>query len=100
MGDPSSWCVYLLCLFFLVPWLILIVLLTLCDFSSSVVKECPELESQFKERVQEVIKYARTIDDFDKLVDPRTLAHHCLGLEPSLYIFQAIEREQRKRELS
>ena len=60
----------------------------------------PDLESQFEERVQEAIKYARTIDNFDELVDPRTLARHCLGPEPSLYVFQAIDREQRKRESS
>ena len=63
-------------------------------------KERPDLESQFEERVQEAIKYARTIDDFDELVDPRTLARHCLGPKPSLYVLQAIDREQRKRESS
>ena len=64
------------------------------------VKERPDLESQFEERVQEAIKYARTINDFDELVDPRTLACHCLGLERSLYVLQTIDREQRKRESS
>ena len=49
-------------------------------------KERPDLESQFEEKVQEAIKYVRTIDNFDKLVDLRTLASHCLGPEPSLYI--------------
>ena len=63
-------------------------------------KERPDLESQFEERVQEAIKYARTIDDFDELVDPRTLARHCLGPEPSLYVLQAIDQEQRKCESS
>ena len=56
-------------------------------------KEHPNLESQFEERVQEVIKCTRTIDDFDELVDLRTLACHCLGPEPSLYVLQAIDRE-------
>ena len=60
----------------------------------------PDLESQFEERVQEAIKYVRTIDDFDELVDPHTLACHYLGPEPSLYILQTIDREQRKRESS
>ena len=78
---------------------VLIVLLTLCNFSYSVVKECPELESWFKERIRETIKYASTIDDLDELVDPRTLARHCLGSEPSLYVLQAIDREERKSEL-
>ena len=44
------------------------------------------------------MKYARTIKDFDELVDPRTLARHCLGPEPSPYVFRAIDREERKRE--
>ena len=42
-------------------------------------KERHELESRFEECVQEAVKYASTIEDFDELVDPRTLAHHCLG---------------------
>jgi len=63
------------------------------------VKERPELEDKFKERVQEAIKYASTIDDFDELGDPHTLARHFLGLEPSDYVFCAIDREQRKCEL-
>ena len=63
----------------------LVVLLTLCIFRY-VVKEHPELESRFEGRVQEAIKYANTIKDFDKLVDPRILARHYLGLEPSLYV--------------
>ena len=69
------------------------VLLILCDFSSSVVKERIELESQFEARVQETIKYTRMIDDFDELLDPHTLAHHCLGHKPSFYVLQAIDRE-------
>ena len=63
-----------------------------------VVKERPDLESQFEVRVQEVIKYARMINGFDEQVDLRTLACHYLGPEPLLYILQAIDREQRKRE--
>lgn len=66
-------------------------------FSSCAVKERPYWKSQFKERVQEAIRYVKMIDNFDELVDPCTLAHHCLGPEPSLYVFQVIDREQRKR---
>ena len=33
------------------------------------------------------IEYASTIDDFDDLVDPKTLAYHCLGPEPSIMSF-------------
>ena len=42
-------------------------------------KERHELESRFEECVQGAVKYISTIEDFDELVDPRTLAHHCLG---------------------
>ena len=42
------------------------------------------------------IEYAKTIDDFDDLVDPRTLALHCLGPEPFSYILHTIEIEEKK----
>ena len=54
-------------------------------------KDHPELEEKFKERVQEAIMYMSTIDDFNELVDPRTSARHCLGLEPSDYVLRAID---------
>ena len=76
---------------------VLIVLLTLRHFCF-VVKERLELEDKFEEWVREAVKYARTIKDFDELVDPRTLARHCLGPEPSPYVFRTIDREERKRE--
>ena len=63
-------------------------------------KEHLELEDKFKERVQEAIKYVSTIDDFDELVDPRTLARQCLGSKPLDYVLHAIDREQKKCELS
>ena len=65
-----------------------------------VVKERPELESGFDKRVQAAIEYTRTIEDFNELIDPRTLARHCLGPEPSLYILSALDREEKKRKLS
>ena len=58
--------------------------------------EHPELEGKFKERVQEAMRYAGTIEDFDELVDSRMLVHHCLGPEPSLYVLRVIDREERK----
>uniref|UniRef100_A0A7N2MTF2 Uncharacterized protein n=1 Tax=Quercus lobata TaxID=97700 RepID=A0A7N2MTF2_QUELO len=67
------------------------------DLSLSFLKERLELEGKFKERVQEAIKYASTIDDFDKLVEPRTLVRHCLGPEPSDYVLRAIDREEKKQ---
>ena len=63
-------------------------------------KEHPKLKSRFEECVQEVVKYASTIEDFDKLVDPQILARHCLGLEPSHYDPRAIHQEERKLKLS
>ena len=64
------------------------------------VKDRPELESKFEERVQAAIRYSRTIEDFGDLIDPRTLARHCLGLEPSLYVLSTLDREEKKRKLS
>ena len=78
----------------------LVVLLILCGFFCFVVKERPELEDNFEERVQEAIKYASTIEDFDELVNPHMLAHHYLGPEPSTYVLHAFDREERKHELS
>ena len=63
------------------------------------VKERPDLESKFDEWVQAEVKYARTIEDFNELIDPRTLARHCLGPEPSLYVISALDREEKKRKL-
>ena len=62
-------------------------------------KERLELESRFNERVQAVVEYARTIEDFNELIDPRTLARHCLGLEPSLYVLSILDREEKKCKL-
>ena len=67
------------------------------DLAYFVVKKHLELEGKFKERVQEAIKYASTIDE---LVYLRTLARHCLVPEPSDYVLRAIDREEKKRELS
>ena len=44
--------------------------------------------------VQAAVEYAKTIDDFDDLVNPRTLARHCLALEPSSFVLRAIEIEE------
>ena len=57
-----------------------------------VVKEHLRLKSRYKERVQAAIEYMKMIDDFDDLVDPRTLACHFLGLESSC----ALSRSKRK----
>ena len=58
-------------------------------------KERPKLKGKFKEKVQEAIKYVSTIDDFDELVDLRTLARHSLGPKPSNYVLRAIDWEEK-----
>lgn len=55
------------------------------------------LESEFEGRVQVAIEYASTIEDFDELVNTRTLACHCLGPEPSHCVLRAIRREEKSK---
>ena len=59
-------------------------------------KKRPDLESKFDERVQAAVKYARTIEDFNELIDPCTLACHYLGPDTSLYVLSALDREEKK----
>ena len=61
-------------------------LLTLLLVVLCAVKQRPRLKSRFKQCVETTIKYVRTIEDFDDLVDPRTLALHYLGLEPFAFV--------------
>ena len=84
------------CFFFFFPNFLFILVITsdLFLLLYFAVKKRPELESKSEEWVQETIKYARMIDDFDKLIDPRTLARHCLGPKPSLYILSILDREK------
>ena len=63
------------------------------------VKERPDLDNKFNRRVQAAVKHAATIEDFNELIDPRSLARHCLGPEPSLYVLSALDREEKKRKL-
>ena len=56
---------------------------------------CPKLKSRYKDHIQEAIEYVKMIDDFNNLVDPRTLACHFLGLEPSPFILCAIKIEEK-----
>ena len=59
------------------------------------VKKGPRLKSKCKKSTQAAIEYMKMIDDFDDLVDPRTLAHHFLGLKPLSFILHAIEIEDK-----
>ena len=63
---------------------------------SRAVKRQPKLKSRYKGRVEEAIEYVRTIEDFDNLVDPQTLAFYCLGLEPFAFVLHNIEIEEKK----
>ena len=47
------------------------------------------------ERVEKAIEYARTIEDWDDLVDPRTLAFYYLGPDPSAFVLCNIEIEEK-----
>ena len=61
------------------------------------VKERPKLESKFEEHVQEAIRYASMIDNFNELVDPWTLACHCLGPNLFHFVLRAIRQEERSK---
>ena len=42
------------------------------------------------------IEYTKTIESWDDLVDPRTLAFYCLGPDPSSYVLRLIDIEGKK----
>ena len=58
---------------------------------------CPHLKSCYNECVQAALDFALSAEDFDELVDPRSLYDHFLGPEPSAYILQLILREERSK---
>ena len=61
-----------------------------------IAKRRPKLKSRYKGRVEKAIEYAQTIESWDDLVDPRTLAFYCLGPEPSAFVLKTVEREGKK----
>ena len=61
-----------------------------CEFT---IKERPKLNSRYKECVQAATEYVKMIDNFDDLVDPETLAHNFLGLEPSCALLRSKRSE-------
>ena len=65
-------------------------------FFSCVVKRRPKLKSKYEGRVEKAIEYAKTVESWDDLVDPRTLAFYCLGLDPSSYVLRLIDIEGKK----
>ena len=97
--GASSFCKFsfILCSF---PSYIIIIILIVANFPVCcvcVVKKRPKLKSKYRDRVEIAIEYIKTINDFDDLVDPRTLARHCFGLEPSAYILCAIEIKKKSK---
>ena len=56
-----------------------------------------KLKSRYKTHVKNASDYPRTIDDFNDLINPRTLARHFLGPKPSSYILCAIAREEKSK---
>ena len=46
--------------------------------------------------MQKAIEYARTVENWDDLVDPRTLAFYCLGPEPSAFVLRTLSIEGKK----
>ena len=60
----------------------------------------PDLEDKHRHRVCAALAYARKIEDFDDLVDPRHLFDCCLGHEPSKYVLEKIRREEKSYRLS
>ena len=62
----------------------------------STVKRRPKLKSKYQERVEKAIEYAKMIESWDDLVDPRTLAFYCLGPDPSPFVPRNIDIEGKK----
>ncbi|XP_065619764.1 uncharacterized protein LOC136063380 [Quercus suber] len=63
----------------------------------TLVKRRQKLKSRYRKRVQKAIKYAQTIEDWDDLVNPRTLAFYCLGPDPSAFVLKNIDIEGKKK---
>ena len=63
---------------------------------SCAIKRRPKLKSKEKELVEKAIEYVKTIEDFDDLVDPQTLAFYCLGLEPSTFVLRNLDIKEKK----
>ena len=59
-------------------------------------KRRPKLKSKYQGCVEKAIEYAKVIESWEDLVDPRTLSFYCLGLDPSAYVLRLIEIEGKK----
>ena len=84
MGNPKLRCVHVShCLFIFV--LHIWSSLTTCSISFAV-KRRPKLKSKYQGRVEKAIEYAESIESWDDLLDPWTLAFYYLGPDPSPYV--------------
>lgn len=63
----------------------------------TLVKRRPKLKSRYRERVQNAIEYSQTIESWDDLVDPKTLAFYCLEPEPFAFVLKNLEIEGKKK---
>ena len=63
---------------------------------SLAVKRRPKLKSKYQDRVEKAIEYARTIESWEVLVDPRMLSFYCLGPDPSPYVLRNIDIEGKR----
>ena len=54
------------------------------------------LKSRYRGRVQKAIEYARIVENWDYLVDPRILAFYYLGPEPSAFVLRTLSIEGKK----
>ena len=61
-----------------------------------VAKRRPGLKSRYKERIETTIEYAETIESWDELVDPRSLAFYNLGPDPSPFVLRQLGIEGKK----
>ena len=61
-----------------------------------VAKRRPGLKSRYKERIETAIGYAETIESWDELVDPRSLAFYNLGPDPSPFVLRHLGIEGKK----
>ena len=66
----------------------MILIFVLCACLSVIVRL--KLKSRYKGRVKAAFDYAKTIDDFNDLIDPCTMYHYFLGVEPSPYFLRSL----------
>ena len=54
------------------------------------------MKSKYQGRVEKAIEYTKTIESWEDLVDPWTLAFYCLGPDPSPYVQRLIDIDGNK----